>query len=186
MEENLLYVILGALAAVLATLTLLSLSDFWVQTALPLWRRWRYRGVNIAGGWKGLGTGHLAVPGEWTEVGVVLEQQLREVRGLLAIRHCSAGGCSELRVPVAGTICGGYLHLGPSPENEGGAALATALLKIEGRGASLNGQLLYRETAEDMISGIQMSVHRAESMALPRMRPIGAATTGLAAAAASP
>ena len=185
MEENLVYVAFGALAAVLATIALLFLADFWVHTLLPLWRRWRYRGVNISGGWKGLGTAHASIPGEWTEIGLVLEQQVREVRGLLSIRRCAAEGCSELRARLVGTISGTYVHLGPLQEGEGQVP-ASALLKIERRGASLNGQLLYRDEATETVTGILMSVHRAESMALPRLRPIGACAGGPAAAAAGP
>ena len=172
MDEKLLYVALGALAALLATFILLILGDLWSRSVLPVWRRWRYRGVNIAGGWKGLATDPSPVPGEWTEVGVTFEQQVRDVRGLLWIRRCSADGCTELRLPVAGKVAGRYVTLEPAAEGDTNAALATALLKIEGRGSSLNGQLLYFNDAMETVAGIQMSVHRAASMALPRLRSI--------------
>lgn len=172
MDERLIYLALGAGGAVVATLLLLLFQDFWFHNVLPLWRRWRYRGVNISGGWKGLGNASAPAAGEWTEVGLSLEQQTREVRGLLWIRHCSGGRCSELQLPVAGRISDGHLALGPAPGNETPARLATALLEIHGRGSSLNGQLLYRDAQTDAIHGIQMSVHRAASMALPRLRPI--------------
>ena len=185
MEENHIYVALGALGALLSTLVLLLLVDLWTQIAVPLWRRWRYRGVNIAGGWKGLGTGHPAAPGEWTEVGMSLEQQLDELRGLLWIRRCTADASQELRLPLAGRISGGYVALTPAQEGEAPAPVS-ALLKIDGRGASLNGQLLYRDPATDVVEAIEMSVHRAATMALPRLRPIaasGSAMEGMQAAA---
>jgi len=183
MEEKVLYVALGACAAVLATFILLILGDLWFQTVLPLWRRWRYRGVNISGGWKGLGTDQVPAPGEWTEVGLSFAQEMQDVRGLLWIRRCCADRCEELHLPVAGRIVGGYLALGPSEAGEEVPPLASALLKIDGRGASLNGQLLYRDEATGTVEGIQMSVHRAASMALPRLRPIALQAGGLATAA---
>lgn len=172
MEENLFYVLVGALGAVLAMLLLLLVGQLWHLTVLPLWHRWRYRGVNIAGGWKGLGNAHALVPGEWTEVGLTLEQDLRELRGLLWVRQCSPGGAHEFRLPVAGRISGGYVALSPPPDCDADAPFAAALLKVEGRGASLNGQLLFREAGSDGVEGILVSVHRAASMALPRLRPL--------------
>lgn len=172
MEENLNYVILGAFAAVLVILVLHLLVEFWLHSVLPLWRRWRYRGVHIAGGWKGLANDAAPRSGQWSEVGLTLEQHLRELRGLLWIRHCGAERSSELRLPVAGSISGGYVTLNMAPGGKATPLVATALLKIDGRGSSLNGQLLYREAATDTVTGINLSVHRAESMALPRLRPM--------------
>lgn len=124
--------------------------------------------------------GNAAVPvaGEWAEVGLVLEQETRDLRGLLWIRHFSGGRSAEMRVPLAGRISEGYVTFGPSPDSDAPALLATALLEIQGRGSSLNGQLLYRDTQTDAIQGIHMSVHRAASMALPRLRPMAAAHAG--------
>lgn len=175
MAENLMYVTVGALGAVLATIVLLLLAELWIAAVPPLWRRWRYRGVNIAGGWKGLGNDTAPAAGTWTEVGLTLAQDAREVRGQLWIRRGGGTPADEVRLAVAGTIAGGYLTLGPTADGEAATPLATALLKIEGRGPSLNGQLLYRHADGGMIEGIQVSVHRAESMALPRLRAIDGA-----------
>jgi hypothetical protein len=178
MQERLIYLGLGAGGTVVATLLLLLLEDLWLHRVLPAWRRWRYRGVNIAGGWKGLGNGSDPTAGEWTEIGMDLEQQTRDVRGLLWIRHCSAGHSTELQVPLTGRISEGYVTLGPSPDSDAPVLLATAILKLQGRGLSLNGQLVYRDAQTDTIQGIQMSVHRAASMALPRLRPMVAFPAG--------
>jgi hypothetical protein len=185
MEERTVFLALGAAGVVLAALLLELLQHFWVHAVLPLWRRWRYRGVNIAGGWKGLGNASVPVEGEWTEVGLVLEQQLREVRGLLWIRRFAGGSCTEMQVPLAGRVSEGHVTLGPAPEAGAPAPLATALLEVQGRGSSsLNGQLLYRDAQTGAIEGIHVSVHRAASMALPRLRPIAVAHAGAQAAAA--
>lgn len=184
MEENAIYLALGAGGAVAAAFFLQLLQDFWLQHVLPLWRRWRYRGVNISGGWKGLGCASVPTAGEWTELGLTLEQQTHDVRGLLWIRHFSGGRRAEMQVPLAGRISEGWVTLAPSPAKEGPGALATAVLEIQGRGASLNGQLLYRDAQTNAIQGIQMSVHRAASMALPRLLPIAAVPAGAQAAAA--
>ena len=181
MEEKAIYLVLGAGCALAATFFLLMLEDLWRHDLLPLWRRWRYRGVNISGGWKGLGNASAPVAGEWTEIGLSLEQQVQEVRGLLWIRHCSGTRSSELKVPLAGRIREGHVTLGlPSGAGEPGL-VASALLEIHGRGSSLNGQLLYRDAQTGTIEGIQMSVHRAVSMELPKLRPVVALPAGAAA-----
>ncbi len=174
MEEIDIYLVLGAGGAFVATFFLLALKSLWLHDLLPLWRRWRYRGVNLSGEWAGLGNASVPVAGEWTEIRLQLQQHTREVRGQLWIRHCSEGNIAELKVPLAGTLTEGHLTLGPA-DTRGPASLATALLKIQGRGSSLNGQLIYRDAQADMVQGIQMSVHRAASMALPRMRPVAIA-----------
>ena len=178
MQERAIYLVLGAGGTVVATLLFLMLEDLWLHNVVPLWRRWRYRGVNIAGGWKGLGNASDPTAGEWSEIGLNLEQQTRDLRGLLRIRHCSAGHSTELQVALAGRISEGYVTLGPSPDSDAPVLLATAILKLQGRGSSLNGQLVYRDAQTDAIQGIQMSVHRAASMALPRLRPMVAIPAG--------
>ena len=170
MEANSVFLALGAAGALLATLLILFVEDLWVHALLPVWRRWRYRGVNIAGGWKGLGNGSAPASGEWTEVGLSLEQQARELRGLLWIRRCSGQRATELQVPLSGSISDGYATLAVPTAGESPVAHATALLKIDARGSCLVGQLLYQDA--DSVEGIHLSVYRAASMALPNLRPL--------------
>jgi len=184
MEEKLLYVVVGAFAALLFVLVLLVLREVWLQTVLPHWRRWRYQGVNISGGWKGLGNGSPPAQGEWSEIGLVFAQSTREVRGLLSLRRCSSGTCAETRLPVAGTISDGWVTLFPSAEGASPPLLASALLKIDSGGSSLNGQLLYCEAGADTVESLQVSVHRAETMALPRLRAL--AQPGMSSALVQP
>lgn len=172
MDVNSVFLALGATGAVLAILLLMVMNDLWVEGMLPLWRRWRYRGVDLSGGWKGLGNRSAPAAGEWTEVGLSVEQQTRELRGLLWIRHCSAQRISELRVPLAGTISDGYVTLAASPASESPAAHAAALLKIDARGSCLTGRLLYQDADTQSVDGIHLSVYRASSMELPRLRPL--------------
>ena len=178
MEEIAIYLGLGAGAALVATFFLLTLKDLWLHDVLPLWRRWRYRGANVSGEWTGLGNASVPTAGEWTEIGLSLEQHTHDVRGLLRIRRCSGGHSTQLQVPLAGRISQGYVTLAPSADADAPGLLATALLKIQGRGSSLNGQLLYRDAQTDAIQGIHMSVHRAASIALPRLRPLVAMPAG--------
>jgi hypothetical protein len=177
MDETDIYLLLGAGGGLVATFFLLTLKDLWLQDVLPLWRRWRYRGETISGEWTGLGNASTPVAGEWTEITLRLQQHTRDVHGLLWIRRCSAGRCVELKVSLAGKISDGYVTLGPS-DIDAAALPATALLKIQGRGSSLNGHLVYRDAQTDVLEGIHMSVHRAESRALPRLRPIVAEAAG--------
>lgn len=183
MEANLLILVIGAAGAVLATLLLAVLEDFWRHALLPLWRRWRYRGVNIAGGWKGLGTGYTPAPGEWTEVGLSLEQQTRELRGVLWIRRCAGERTSQLRVPLAGSISDGYATLAAARASGSPVAHAAALLKVDARGSCLVGQLLYQDAGTDFVEGIHLSVYRASSMALPHLRPLQGAYAAVGGAA---
>lgn len=172
MEENSLYILIGAVFGVLSTLVPLVATDLWTHTLLPLLRRWRYQGVNIAGEWKGLGTGHPPVPGEWSEVALSLKQNTRDLQGLMTIRYQSAAHSFDLNLQLAGRISDGYITLSPSPAGKADTAAATALLKIDA-GAALNGQLLYRHPVAGGVEVINMSVYRAESMAMPRLRPAG-------------
>lgn len=172
MEVNSVFVVLGAGGAVLAILILAVLRDVWVQGLLPLWRRWNYRGVNISGGWKGLGNVSTPASGEWTEVGLSVKQHLCELQGVLWIRRCSAERTSELRMPLSGRISDGYVTLAASPVGQSAVAHAAALLKIESRDSRLSGQLLYQDTDTETVEGIHLSVYRASSMALPSLRPL--------------
>ena len=177
MDETDIYLLLGAGGALVATFFLATLKELWLHDVLPVWQRWRYRGESISGEWTGLGNASTPVAGEWTEIGLRLQQHTRDVRGLLWIRHCSEGRCAELKVPLIGKLSDGYVTLGPS-DGAAPALLATALLKIQGGGSSLNGHLVYRDSQTDALQGIDMSVHRAESMALPRLRPMVAVSAG--------
>lgn len=168
MEQNLVYVLMGAFAALAVVFVFLLLRELGLNLLLPLWRRWRYRGVNISGGWKGLGNDPAPVPGAWIEVGATFEQRLHDVQGVLSIRRCAPDDSAELRFRVCGQVGEGCVTLAPCG---GEAPLASALLRIEGRGASLNGQLLFCAPGMEGVEGIQLSVHRAKSMVLPRLRP---------------
>lgn len=183
MEANSISFVLGAAGAVLATLFFATLDGLWARWLLPLWRRWRYRGVNIGGRWKGLGSGSAPACGEWTEVGLLLEQQAREVRGFLRILRCSEQRTSELRVAVAGTVAARCVTLAASSAAGATAGHATALLQVDAHGSCLVGQLLYRDAETGGIECIHLSVYPASSMALPRLRPLAglqAATGGAA------
>ncbi|TFZ05739.1 hypothetical protein EZ313_03520 [Ramlibacter henchirensis] len=175
MDEIAIYLLLGAGGALVATLFLMTLKDAWVHHVLPLLRNWRYRGDRIAGVWTGLGSAPVPTAGEWTEIRLSLEQQARDLRGLLWIRHCSGDRSAKLQVHLEGRISDGYVTLGPSPGGDAPLLAATALLKIQDRGSSLDGQLVYRDVQTDAIQGIHVSVHRTASMALPWMRPLVAA-----------
>lgn len=177
MDETDIFLLLGAGGGLVATFFLVTLKELWLHDVLPIWRRWRYRGESISGEWTGLGNASTPVAGEWTEIGLTLQQHTLDVRGLLWIRRWSEGRCAELKVPLAGRLSDGHVTLGPCA-TDAPALLATALLKIQGRGSSLNGQLVYRDAQTDVLQGIHMSVHRARSMALPRLRPILATRAG--------
>ena len=171
MEENALLIVTGAVWGVLAALFLVVLCKLWGLTVPPLLRRWWYRGVNISGEWKGLGTRPAAAAGEWSEVTVHLKQQAGEVHGLLTLRSRASGQSFDLNLRFAGRIARGYVTLNLSPVSRRIASAATALLKIEAAGA-LNGQLLYRNPFADHVEVINVSVHQAESVATPRLNPV--------------
>lgn len=163
----------GVGVGVLGALFVLVLSEL-VMLAGQYWKRWRYPGARIAGEWKGLGTGLAPVAGEWNEITLVLVQQAAQVRGRLALQHRSPTRTFSFELPVAGRIAEGHLALGLPGDGAVPASLATGLLKIEEDG--LVGQLLYRDAALDRVEAIDMSVHRAVSAAVPRLRPLLHAT----------
>ena len=161
----------GVAAGASCAFLLFLASRLWVQRLLPMLRRWRYRGVNISGQWKGLGTGYTPAHGEWSELVLNLQQDVREVRGVVTLQCRSAGHAFDVRLQATGRITEGYLALSLSPAGESIPSPATALLKIEDRGAALNGQLLYRHPFLEIVDVIDMSVHRAHSAASAQLRP---------------
>ena len=171
MAENYFLTLVGAACGLFAAFFVFVLGRLWLQTVPPLVRRWRYRGVNISGEWKGLGTGSVPAAGEWSEAALNLKQHSADLRGLMTIRTQSAGRSFDLTLQVTGKVTGDYAALGLSPAGKATGSVATALLKIEGGGGALNGQLLYRHPLADTVDVILLSVHRAESSATPRLHP---------------
>lgn len=170
MLENSVYIAVGVAAGVLTAFFVSMVSDLWTCTLLPLFRRWRYRGTNISGEWKGLGTGASPASGEWSEVALTLKQDTRDLRGTMVLRDRSAGHSIELNLQVVGTTSQGFVTLSLWPASKGANSAATALLKIDAEGGALNGQLLY-VGAQASMEAINVSVHRAGSIAAPRLVP---------------
>ncbi|NNU44757.1 hypothetical protein [Ramlibacter montanisoli] len=177
----------GVASGALTAFFLCVAAHLWVQRLLPLVRRFWYRGVNISGEWKGLGTGYTPAHGEWSELVLALQQDGRQVRGTVTLQCRSAGHAFDVRLQATGKVTEGYVALSLSPTGESVPSPATALLKIEDRGAALNGQLLYRHPFLDIVDVIDMSVHRAHSAASAQLRPAAApAPHALPAAARLP
>jgi hypothetical protein len=174
MIDNSLYIAIGAATGVLTAFFASTLNDLWSSGLLPLWRRWRYRGAVIAGEWKGLGTGEAPASGEWSEVVLTLKQDTTTLRGTMALRDRSAGHSIDLNLQAVGTTSRGYVTLSLWPASKTFGSVATALLKIDGDGSGLNGQLLYVGARETM-EVINLSVHRARSIAAARLVPSAAA-----------
>lgn len=186
MAGNSLLIVIGAVLGVLAVLFVYVIRELWTLTALSLFKRWRYRGVNISGEWQGLGAAHTPAAGEWIEVILALKQDTVDVGGLMMIRNRSAGNSFDLNLQAAGRISQGHVTLNLWPVSKADTSAATALLKAE-QGA-LTGQLLFRNPLADTIDVINVSVYQAESVAMPRLRPasgpapVGAPAQGAAAA----
>lgn len=178
MAENSFLFVTGAVCGVLAAIFVFVVIRLWLATVPPLFRRWRYRGVNISGEWKGLGTAPTPASGEWSEVALTLRQNTFDVAGLMTIRSRSAAHSFDLDLQVAGRISQGYVTLSLSPVSKTISSVATALLKVE-KGGALNGQLLYRDPFADTVDVINVSVHHAESMAMPRLHPASRPQAGL-------
>jgi hypothetical protein len=170
MLENSFYIFVGVASGVLTAFFVSMVNDLWTCAALPLFRRWRYRGANISGEWKGLGTVHSPASGAWSEVVLTLKQDTRDLRGTLVLRDRSAGHSIELNLQVAGTTSKDFVTLSLWPASKRTRSVATALLKIDAEGGALNGQLLYVGAGETMET-INVSVHRAGSIAAPRLVP---------------
>lgn len=166
---------IGLAAGVASAFVLFVAGRLWVHRLLPMLRRWRYRGVNISGEWKGLGTGYTPAHGEWSELVLDLQQDVCEVRGTVTLQCRSAGHAFDVRLHATGRVTDDYVALSLSPAGESLPSPATALLKIEDRGCALNGQLLYRHPFLDIVDVIDMSVHRPHSAANAQLRPASVA-----------
>lgn len=176
MPETSFYILVGVASGVLTAFLVSTLGDLWTHSLLPLVARWRYRGPDLAGEWKGLGTGPAPASGEWSEVALTLNQDTRELRGTMVLRDRSAGHSIDLNLQAVGTTDKGYITLGLWPAKNAAPSVATALLKIDAATGALDGQLLYVGAREAM-EVINVSVHRAGSIAAPRLVP--SATTQL-------
>jgi hypothetical protein len=168
MAGNSLLIVIGAVFGVFAVLFLYLTAKLWILTVLAV-RRWTYRGVNVSGAWKGLGTSHVPASGEWSEVALRLTQDMGELHGRMMVRKRSTGQSFDLRLQVTGRIAEGHATLNLLPASKADASVATALLRIEN--GALTGQLLYRHPFAGTVDVIDVSVHRAESFAMPRLHP---------------
>ena len=162
--------LLGAAAGLLAAFLMFEIARLWTHAVVPLWRRWRYQGVNVAGVWQGLGTAPSPVPGEWSEVDLALRQDASTLRGTMLFRHRTAARSFDWTLHADGRICDGYATLTLTPAGGDTPSLATALLRIDERGA-LTGQLLYRDADGSGVDVIDLSVHRTSQFAAARLRP---------------
>lgn len=170
MEENSIPLAFGALSGAWAVVMLLVLGSLWSRTLVPMWRQWRYQGVNIAGRWTGLGTAPTPAAGEWNEVALTLQQEMAQLHGSLTLRHQAVGYTFDLELQVAGTVADGYVTLSMFSAGQPGTPAASALLAV-GPGGGLTGQLLYRNPLAEGVDVIDVSVHRARSQAASRARP---------------
>jgi hypothetical protein len=160
----------GLVAGAGSAVALWAAGRLWVQGVVPCVRRWLYRGVNISGEWQGLGTGYTPAHGEWSELVLRLHQDIRAVRGVVTLRSRSANHSFDVDLQVAGTLTDEYLALNLLPRNESVTSPATALLKLEHGGRSLNGQLLFRHPFLDIVDLIDISVHRTQPAVSPQAR----------------
>lgn len=170
MLENSFYIVVGVASGVLTAFFVSMASELWTFALLPRLRRWRYRGPDISGEWKGLGTSHSPASGEWSEVVLTLKQDARELRGSMVLRDRSAGHSIELNLKAAGTASPDFVTLSLWPASNGTRCAATALLQIDAGCGALNGQLLYVGAGATM-EAVNLSVHRAGSIAAPRLVP---------------
>lgn len=170
MTEIPFYILVGVASGVLTAFLVSTLGDLWAHTVLPFLARWRYRGPDLAGEWKGLGTGAAPASGEWSEVALTLNQDTRDLRGTMVLRDRSAGHSIDLNLQATGTTENGYITLSLWPAKKAARSVATALLKIDAGSGALDGQLLFLG-ARDAMEVINVSVHRAGSIAAPRLVP---------------
>lgn len=170
MSETSFYILVGVASGVLTAFFVSTLGDLWAHSLLPLVARWRYRGPDLAGEWKGLGTGPAPASGEWSELALTLNQDRRELRGTMVLRDRSAGHSIDLNLQATGTTENDYVTLSLWPAKNAARSVATALLKIDADSGALDGQLLYLG-ARDAMEVINVSVHRAGSIAAPRLVP---------------
>lgn len=176
----------GLAAGVLGAFALWAAVHLWVHAVLPRVRRWLYRGVNISGEWKGLGTGYTPAHGEWSELVLALQQDIQDLRGIVTLRCRSAGHAFDVKLQATGSVTEGYAALSLEPVGESLPSAATALLKLEDGGRALNGQLLYRHPFLDIVDVIDISVHRTHPAASPQARAASIAAAPPAFADTSP
>ncbi len=179
MLENSVYIVVGVASGVASAFVVSTLGDLWTSALLPLCRRWWYRGPQVEGEWKGLGTSPTPASGAWSELALTLRQDARALHASLVLRDRSAGRSIDLDLRGKGTISADYLTLSLWPAGRAACSAASALLKIDAEDGALNGHLLYVD-ARGAMEAINVSVHRSGAIAVPRLLPAlaGAADAG--------
>lgn len=150
--------VLGIVTGILTTTILFICKIIWDTRLQPFLRELRYAGVKIDGKWVGRGTDP---QGLWTtEMLLLLKQSAFELTGTFNLKHQGVENKFEILFNVSGRIWEGYIILNLSPIDRRITSYATAMLKIDGGGVGLVGQIAYRDVFKEYVVSEPVSMGR--------------------------
>jgi hypothetical protein len=152
--DYLLQVVLGIVAGILTTAVLFFLRDLWRKTIQPWIEEVRYKGVRVAGTWRGVShEEHFH-----SEAILFLKQSASNLVGTFTFKWESPARNFILEYEVAGYVWEGYLTLNFRPQDRGITTSAVALLKIAGGGHSLAGQFCFRNVELEAVTPVYITL----------------------------
>ena len=150
--------VLGIVTGILTTVVLFIVKVLWDSKLHPFLRELRYGGVKIDGRWEGNGEDP---EGSWhTDLLLILEQSAFDLVGTFNLKHKGAKNEYELLFNVKGRIWEGYVVLNFTPIDRRVTSFATAMLKIDGGGVGLLGQIVYRDVFKESVTAEPVSLGR--------------------------
>lgn len=150
--------ILGIVTGIVTAAILFLCKALWDSKFHPFLRELRYGGVRIDGKWLGEGTDP---DGDWnTELLLILNQSAFDLSGSFNLKHKSSKNSYELFFDVKGRIWEGYVVLNLTPVDRRITSFATAMFKIDGGGAGLVGQMVYRNVFAESVTAESVMLNR--------------------------
>lgn len=149
---------LGIFVGVLSAFFVSLLKWGWLNIVSPRLQEMKYRGVDVAGKWRG---SEVSDDGEFSsEVELAIQQSAHSLSGLLHLKFKSPGHSYELLFTADGLIWEGYANLRFSPVDRRVTSSAVALLKVSGGGTGLVGQFAYRNVNDERVDAFPLSLAR--------------------------
>jgi len=142
--------VLGIVTGILTTVVLFLAKVLWDAKLHPFLQELRYGGVKVDGKWQGSG----ADPdnGSATDFIIFLTQSALQLSGTSSLKHHSPTNQYEIHFNVTGRIWEGYVILNFTPIDRRVTSYATAMFKIGGGGATLVGQIAYRDVFQEQVT----------------------------------
>ncbi|HEX9397451.1 MAG TPA: hypothetical protein VF943_12025, partial [Burkholderiales bacterium] len=160
--------VLGIVTGILTTVILFLIKELWVKTIRPYVEEIRYKGVSVAGLWRGYSRDEF----HDSDATLFVEQSAQKISGTFSFRFRNPEKQFVLEYQVTGYLWEGYLTLNFRPKDRAITTSAMALLKIAGGGNSLVGQFCFRNVEIEAVTAIHMNLARQHDNVILRTAPL--------------